>query len=438
MRTYFRFLPALLLIATPAPAADWPQWRGPSGQGYADDEKVPLEWSADKNLLWKVALPGAGHSTPIIWGNRVFLTCANANGTERIVLCVSAEEHKIIWKKSIRSDPDKTYAATSNHATASCVTDGKYVYAFFGTPGLFCFDVDGKPKWHHKFGVLTSQTGWGVGASPMLFDDLVIQNCDNDYPDFVPPGTNPKDCAPASLVALNKTTGDVVWSTPRNQGKGWSTPVLIAAPGGRVDLVLNGPLGVWGYDPKTGKEMWHCDRYPGTEENKFGEPMPLFRADRMYAAAGRANGFLQAIKLGGEGDVTKSGLLWEVTRKGIRDVGSGILAGNYLIYTDGRTGQISCYDAKSGKQLFAEVPRGLRGGKGGAAFYASPILLRGKVLCMHAEGITFVLEPGPTLKIVHKNVLSDGTDFSASPAVADGKLYLRSQIHLYCVGEKKN
>ena len=433
MRTCLR-LPLVLLVGTSSLRADgpgrWPQWRGPTGQGYSADAKVPLEWSETKNLLWKTKLPGVGHSTPIVWGNRIFLTCANADGTRRYVVCIGADG-KAKWQREIQSPPETTHN-TSSHATASCVTDGKHVYAFFGTPGLFCYDLDGKPLWHHRFGVFTSETGWGVGASPVLFENLVIQNCDNDGADFLPKGHSAREAAPMNLVALNKETGDEVWSTPRNQGRGFSTPVLISTPAGRTELVLNGPRSVWGYDPKNGHELWHCDRHPDLDNNKFGEPLPLFANGVLFTAAGRESGYLQAIKMDGSGDVTGSGLAWELPRKGIRDVGSGILAGNYLIYADGRGALISAHDVATGKQLFSERTKAQKG----KAFYASPILLNDKVLCLRQDGRTFVLDPGPTLKIVRENVLSDGTDFSASPAIADGQIYLRSQTHLYCVGKK--
>lgn len=414
----------------------WPQWRGPSGQGYVDDSRVPLEWSVNKNLLWKTPLPGSGHSTPVIWGDRAFLTCANRDGSERIVLCVRTRDGKILWNQSVyKGAPERTHQ-TNTHASPSCVTDGERVYAFFGTPGLYCFDLDGKPLWHRSFGVFTSETGWGVGASPVLFGNLVIQNCDNSGPDFAPKGVAKNDCAASELVALDKVSGKVVWRTPRNQGHGYSTPVLIPTPNDRLDLVLNGPMGVWGYDPKTGKEIWHCERHPDDERNKFGESIPVFNKELLFAPAGRESGFLQAIKLGGKGDLTNSGLVWELRRKGIRDVGSPVLVGEYLIFADGRSATLSVHDVKTGQQSYFERSPGSKGGKGGKGFYASPIVLNGKVLALRQDGVTFVLEPGAQLKIVGQNTLSDGTDFSASPAVADGRLFLRSQTHLYCVGTK--
>jgi outer membrane protein assembly factor BamB len=436
MRNLLQLLPVLFLCVSSLRAegpAWWPQWRGPSGQGYATDSKVPLEWSATKNLLWKLKLPGAGHSTPIIWGDRIFLTCANDKlGTMRYVVCIGTDG-KPKWQREIKAEGGQVHSATA-HATASCATDGKRVYAFFGTPGLFCYDLDGKLLWQHRFGIFTCSVSpnWGVGASPLLFEDLVIQNCDTDGADHLPPGHARTEAAPSHLVALNRETGDVVWSTPRDQGRGFSTPVLITTPAGRADLVLNGPQGVWAYDPKTGKELWHCYRHPDQDQNKFGEPLPLFANGMIYTAAGRETGYLQAMKMDGAGDISKTGLAWEVRRKNIRDVGSGILVGDYLLYADGRDGAISTHDIKNGNQNSEKT----KGGRQGNAFYSSPILLNGNILCLRQDGRMFVLEPGPEIKIVRENVLSDGTLFNASPAVADGKLYVRSQTHLYCIGTR--
>jgi outer membrane protein assembly factor BamB len=394
-----------------------------------------MQWNSSKNLLWKTALPGTGHSTPIIWGDRAFLTAANRDGSERFVLCIRTTDGKILWNKSVYKGPAERTHGTNTHASPSCVTDGERVYAFFGTPGLFCFDLNGKQLWHHSFGLFTSETGWGIGASPVLYENLVIQNCDNNGSDLAPKGIAKKDCAAADLVALDKISGKVVWRTPRNQGHGYSTPVVIESNGKPI-LALNGPMGVWAYDPKTGKELWHCYRHTDLDNNKFGEAIPAFNKDTLFAPAGRESGYLQAIKLDGSGDVTKSGIVWELPRKGIRDVGSGMLVGDYIYFADSRGATISAHDIKTGKQLFSERSAGGKAGKGGKGFYASPILLNGKVLCLRMDGVTFIVEPGPTLKIVGQNTLADGTDFSASPAVADGRLFLRSQTHLYCIATK--
>jgi outer membrane protein assembly factor BamB len=425
----------VLLVAFPVMAiaqgpAWWPQWRGPSGQGVADDAKVPLEWSATKNLLWKTPLPGPGHSTPVIWGERAFLTASNASGVERFVVCVRTTDGKILWQKTAHKGPPERTHSTGSHANASCATDGKLVFAFFGSAGLFCFDIDGNPLWKKSFGILTSEEGWGTAASPVLFEDLVIQNCDNDGPDFLPKGESKESAAPAALIAIDKRTGKIAWQTPRNQGRGFSTPVLIKTPEGRLDLVLNGPGGVWGYDPRTGKETWHVRRHPEMKESKFGEPVPLFTNDMLYAPAGRDNGYFQAIRLGGSGDVTSTHVAWEVRRKSTRDIGSGVMVGDYLFYADARGAILTIHDRNSGKQTMFERT------KGNKAFYASPILIQNRVLMLSMDGKTYVIEPAPTLKVERINTLSDGTVFCASPAVADGRLFLRSQTHLYCVGMK--
>ncbi|HWG42359.1 MAG TPA: PQQ-binding-like beta-propeller repeat protein [Gemmataceae bacterium] len=410
--------------------AFWTQWRGPSGQGYSKDTRVPLNWSETENLLWKTKLPGKGNSTPIIWGDRVFLTASSPNGKERLVLCVSTRDGKILWQRDATRDapPEKTYS-WNGYASASCVTDGKYVYAFFGTPGLFCYDFDGKLMWKHNFGVFTSAAGWGTAASPFLFEDLVIQNCDNDGSAALPKNAGEEKAAPMALVALDKKDGAVRWTTTRNQGRGFSTPRLMTMAGGRIDLVLNGPLGVWGYDPRTGKERWRCERIGG-EQARFGEPMPVSNGELLFVQSGRP-GPCQAIRLPGDGNVTHSHVVWQGSRKGHRDVSSPILWNGRIYTADSRAGKLSCYDLKTGKELYNER----LGGKS----LASPIAVRGKLLFLQDNGQTVVIEPGEKYQEVRRNRLGDGKelDFGASPAVADGRLFLRSQSYLYCIGEKK-
>ncbi len=273
------FLVGLAIIVTGKEISEsnWPCWRGPSGQGYSDDARVPLQWSEQHNVLWKANLPGRGNSTPIVWGDRVFLTAASPDGNERYLLCIGTRDGKVLWQRLV----SKGVAAGrthpwNGHASASCTTDGERLYAFFGNPGLFCYDMEGKQLWKYEFGIFTSH-GWGTAASPFLFEDLVIQNCDNDGAAGLPPDRKGQQAAPMALVALDKRTGKVRWQMPRNQGKGFSTPRLIGSPSGQEELVLNGPAGVWAYEPRTGKEIWHSRRFAAKEQGKYGEPMPVSR-----------------------------------------------------------------------------------------------------------------------------------------------------------------
>ena len=413
--------------------AQWAHWRGPSGQGYSDDARVPLTWNNTDNVLWKTELPAAGHSSPIVWGDHVFLTGAKNKGEERLVFCVRASDGKLLWSQTASRGvgTGEKIHAWNTYASSSSATDGKYVFAFFGTPGLFCYDFSGKLIWKHSFGIFTSEVGWGTGASPIVFDDLVIMNCDNDGARGLPPGHKAEDAAPMALVALEKETGKVRWTTPRDQGRGFSTPRLMTMPDGRLDLVLNGPLGVWGYDPRTGKERWHCLRSDPKDQARFGEPLPVDDGKVMFVSSGRP-GPCQAIKLPGTGDVTKTHILWKGERKGHRDVSSPILWEG-RVYAADKDGRITCYDLKTGKELYNERLSTK------AKSLASPIAVRGKLLFVLDNGETVVVEPAPTYKEAGRNKLGSGEllEFGASPAVADGRLFIRSQTHLYCIGARK-
>jgi outer membrane protein assembly factor BamB len=312
----------------------------------------------------------------------------------------------------------------NGYASPSCATDGTHVIAFFGTPGVFCYDFEGKLLWKKEFGIFASKAGWGTAASPFIFEETVILNCDNDGG----PGA-----APAALLALETKTGKERWSTPREQGRGFSTPRLMKVSGGRIDLVLNGPLGVWGYDPKTGKELWRCERSAPGDQSRFGEPLPVDDGERIFISSGRPGPF-QVIKMPGKGDVTSTNIVHSGVRRGHRDVSSPIVwQGN--VYTVDSNGVLSCYDFKSGKELYSG--RLLTRGSTGRSL-ASPIAVRGKLLWLLDEGTTVVVNPGSKLDIVGRNKLpGKGLDFGASPAVANGRLYLRSRSMLYCIGEKK-
>jgi outer membrane protein assembly factor BamB len=432
MRRPIMMLAFVLAIAAAVPAATPANpLRGPSGQGHFQDDKVPLTWSDSENLLWKTALPGVGNSTPAIVGDRIFLTSSSPKGEERFVICLRASNGEVLWKQTASKggDAGRTHAM-NGYASPSCAVDDTHVYAFFGTPGLFCYDFEGKLIWKRDFGLMTTDTGWGIAASPVLFENLVIQNCDNSGVAGLPKGQDPKgvgNVAAQALIALDKKTGEVKWTADRNQGKGFSTPVLMPMPGGRTDLVLNGPFGVWAYDPRSGKELWHCERHKGDGKALFGEAVPVFDQEKLVAMSGRP-GPMIAVRLGGTGDVTKTHIAWDVMRKTPRDVNSPILWKD-LLYIGDRDGNLTCHDMKDGKVIFKE-----RAGK--KCFSASPISVQGKLLFLTEDGLTVVVEPARELKVVGRNALKDPTEFRASPVIADGRLYLRSQSTLYCIGKK--
>jgi outer membrane protein assembly factor BamB len=334
-----------------------------------------------------------------------------------------ASDGKLLWQKTAASGVARERTHEWNgFASPSCAIDGTRVVAFFGSPGVFCYDLEGTLLWKKELGTFTSVAGWGTAASPVIFQDTVILNCDND---------GGLGAAPANLLALETKTGKVRWSTPRDQGRGFSTPLLAKVANARTDLVLNGPLGVWGYDPKTGKELWRCQRSDPNDLMRFGEPLPVDDGERFFVLSGRAGPF-QIFKLPNTGDVTTTNVLYTGTRRGHRDVASPILWKDRVYAVDTK-GMLSCFDIKTGKEVF-------RGpvGKGASKALGSPIALRGKLLWVLDDGITVVIEPGDKLAVAHRNKLGNGDslEFGASPAVVNGRMYLRSQSYLYCIGEK--
>jgi outer membrane protein assembly factor BamB len=416
----------LLALASAAAAQpsenNWPQWRGPRQDGHSNDARVPLRWSATENLKWRIDLPGLGHSSPIVWGERIFLT--SATKSERLVLCIDRTSGKVLWQRTAAKDPPaEPLHAWNTHASATCATDGERVYAFFGTPGLFCYDVQGNVLWSKEFGPLIAGSGWGGGAaSPMLVGDLVILN--GDHGTFRGQKDDKGiDYGPSWLWALNKRTGELVWKTERNQGMGWCTPVLWSE-GGRQELILNGQLGVWSYDPLTGKELWHVEGRGDGEG--FGEVTPVWGHGILFVFTGKP-GPAWAIKPGGAGDVSKSHVVWRKMHVD-RDVSSPVLVGDYL-YTQSRVGVATCLEAATGKERWRE--------RLGGEPCASQMCIRGKIVFLSDDGTASVIEPGPTFKLLETNKLGDGDVFRASPAIADGQLLIRSDRRLYCIEAAK-
>jgi outer membrane protein assembly factor BamB len=441
-RTICRFGTFCLVLGTAvvssaaAPTAksvdtNWPRWRGPQENGHSDDTHLPVQWT-DADVAWKTPLPGDGQSTPIIWGDRIFLTSALEQGKTRLVLCVDRKNGKVLWQQTAWTGEPEPVHKMNGWASATCVTDGEIVAAFFGRGGgLHVYSVDGKHLWSKNLGHFESP--WGVSSCPILVDDMIVQNCDADVDGYI--------------TALDKRTGNEIWRTDRLSrfdaktkakrdtddapvaatggkvsNRGWSTPIVTTL-GGRREIVLNGHEGVRAYDPATGKELWFCKSFNGR-----GEPT-VTPAGNLLCVVNGLSGDFYAIKPGGSGDVTATHMAWHTPRKGGRDTPSPIVVGKFVIVTDMK-GVFTCYDALDGHEYWKE--------RIGGNFSGSPIAANGLVYFVDEAGRTVVIEPGETLKIVAENTLSSADDeiFRASPTPCDGQILIRSTKVLYCVGKK--
>lgn len=395
----------LLFFARTGAGAEpaWPQWRGPTGDGHSTERGLHVEWDA-KAVIWKTPLKGKGQSSPIIWGDRIFLTSALDGGRKRLVMCISRKDGSILWEREAWSGTPEPSHAMNGWASATCATDGERIVAFFGKGGIHCYDLDGKPLWSRDLGTFPGP--WGTSASPIIVGDLVIQNCDAQGEAF--------------LLALDRKTGKDVWKTPRTSPErgGWSTPVLIRV-GDHDELVLNGEKAVTAYDPKSGKQLWSCKSFAGR-----GEPTVAPGRGLVHVVNG-LQGDIYAVRPGGSGDVTRTHLAWHTPRRGGRDQPSPILVGDYLLVAN-MVGLTTCYEAVSGKVLWTERLKG--------AYTAAPIAAGGLVYFQNEAGEFTVIEPGPKAKIVARNTLGvSGEVFRASPAPCAGALFARSDRTLYCV-----
>jgi outer membrane protein assembly factor BamB len=424
--------------ATAKVSTNWPQWRGPDGQGVSVETGLPIEWSNTKNVKWKTPLAGRGHSSPIVWGKKIFLTTAldgevipgrtpgvthkMSDGSDFVhpdavganlkhtfkVICVDRDTGKILWERVAYEGPvyDSRHKKAS-FASSTPATDGKYVFAFFGSEGLYAYDFKGTLLWKQQFNKLgTASVGYGV--SPILYENLVILQCDDS-------GLN------SFIVAFDKKTGKEAWRVPRKVDVTWSTPVLVHTPA-RTELVASAAEAIIAYDPLTGKELW---RHKGLESNAV--PTAVVSKDLVVVTSGYPTKIALALRGGGSGDVTgTSRLVWSYN-KGTAYVPSPILYGDYVYLMTDR-GLLTCLDAKTGKMEYegARVPKA-------TTFMASPVAYEGKILLTSEEGDTYVLKAGPKHEVIRTNSL--GEPVYASPAIADGKIFIRGQENLYCIGD---
>jgi outer membrane protein assembly factor BamB len=413
-------------------AENWPQWRGPGSQGISKETDLPTEWQPDRNIAWKTELPGSGHSSPAVWEDRIYLTAViegeaipGAKAVEHIqggkpwvhpdsvaadrkhtfkVMALDTRDGRIVWERTAYEGP--VYDARhrrSSFAGPTAATDGRMVFAYFGPEGLYAYDTAGKLAWKvvEKFPTL----GLGTGTSPVLFEDLVIIQRDEDNGDH------------SVVVAYDKQSGREVWKTKRTVEISWGTPVFIQA-GDRTELVTNGSEHIIGYDPRTGKELW---RTKGVQSNAIHTP--LVGHGLVIVTAGFPAKRIIAIRPGAVADDRR--VAWEYT-KGTGYVLSNILYGDYLyLLTD--NGIVTCLDPRTGQVHYegGRVPSPAR-------FMGSPVAFAGFVALTSEDGDTYMLKAGPTHAIVRTNSVDEPV-FS-SLAIANGRIYIRGAKHLFAIG----
>lgn len=387
-----------------AAEGDWPAWRGPTGDGHTVESGIPIRWD-EQSIVWKTPLEGDGQSSPVIVKDRIFLTTALNKGAQRVVFCVNRLDGKILWREVVWTGEPEGSHAMNGWASATCAADDERVVAFFGRGGLHCFSHDGTKLWSKDLGKFEGP--WGTGASPIIVGDLVIQNCDAEVE--------------ASVTALNKQTGEIVWKTPRDipTRGGWSSPILFSVDG-RPEVALNGFNGVTGYDPVSGKKLWFCKSFSGR-----GEPTVTFGHGLLFLVNGTP-GDLYAVRPGGEGDVTGSHMSWHTPRRAGRDQPSPIVVGDFMIVAS-MEGVACGYDVVSGRELWKD--------RLGGKFTSSPIAASGLAYFQSDSGETVVVKPGPELDVVARNVLPVATDelYRASLCPSRGQIFSRSNRALYCL-----
>ena len=407
----------LFALASSAQAENWPGWRGPRGDGSSDEKNVPTKWDGanGENIVWKVEVPGGGHASPVVWGDRIFLASCLEQESDRLLLCLDRRDGKLLWKKSVMKSPLEKKHHLNSYASSTPATDGKLVYVSFlegsqageakgARMAVAAYDFKGNRQWLVYPGPFSSVHGYC--SCPVLFEDKVIVNGDHD--------------GDAYLVALERATGKILWKVPReNKTRSYCTPIIRQIDG-RWQMVLSGSKCVASYDPHNGSRHWIID---GPTE-QFVASM-VYNGDMLFLTAGFPDHHILAIKPDGEGNVTDTHIAWRTTEN-CSYVPSPIVVGDYfLIVSDEGIG--SCYRASSGERLWRQ--------RLGPHYSASLVAAAGLVYFLSDEGVTTIVQPGDKCQQVASNPLGEAC--YASPAVSQGQIYLRGEKHLYCIGGKE-
>lgn len=449
MTLFFGLLMTLLFIVaaadnladTDTPAdyeKNWHQWRGPNMTGVSPNGNPLLDWSESKNVKWKIEIPGKGNSTPIIWGDQLFVLTAAPKGEEIkpaesnqgqerrrrgppsrkathvhkfMVFSINRHNGEIIWQRTVKEElPQEATHDLGSWASGSPITDGEHVYAYFGSQGLYCFDMQGNLQWERDFGQMSKHMQFGEGSSPTLYKDKIIVLWDHEGDSF--------------LFVLDKKTGKDVWKAARDERTSWATPLVVEVKG-KPQIITSATQRVRSYDLDSGKLVWECS---GMTANVI--PAPMVADGILYLASGFRGNAMMAVRLSdAEGDITGTdAIVWKYDGKETPYAPSGLLYEDKLYVLRSNNGILSCFDAKTGNPIYSGKRM-----EGMGNLYSSPVAAQGRIYILGHNGIMYVIKAGPIFKILAVNPLDD--NFNASPAVIGDMMYLRGYKHLYCIGE---
>ena len=416
--------------------ANWPQWRGPLMTGVAPNGNPPVEWSESKNIHWKVEIPGRGHATPIVWGERVFIQTAvrtdqKVEGRERVkpsqgrrawmgsvapthiheftILALDRQTGRTVWQRVLRKQlPHEGGHQDASQASNSPATDGEHIIAFFGSRGLYCLDMQGKVLWTKDLGKMETRMGFGEGSSPVLYGDTVVVNWDHEGQSFV--------------AAFDKHTGKQRWKVDRDEATSWATPIVVEANGAQ-QVVTSATNRIRSYDLATGSLRWQCG---GMTRNVV--PTPVRDDGLLFLMSGFRGSALLAVRLSkASGDITDSNsIAWTYGGNGTSYVPSPLLYEGSLYFLHTNKAILSCVNAKTGEPHYTQQRlEGLQG------VYASPVAANHRIYIAGRGGKVAVIESAPKFKLLVTNTLDEG--FAASPAIAGDEIFLRGRKHLYCI-----
>lgn len=411
----------ILLLTSLAFGENWAHWRGPEGNGTSPSAKPPVTWSETKNIKWKAPVPGRGSGSPVVWKDKIFVVSAVAsNGGrgfdgERLsklkfnLFCFHRENGKLIWEKTaVSATPHEGTHSTNGFASASPCTNGRHVYAHFGSRGLYCYTIDGELVWKRDdFGKMNTRNTFGEGSSPTLIDNMILLPWDHE--------------GPSALYALDQLTGKTIWKTERkDEPTNWCTP-FVAEHNGQKQVIMNGQTFIRSYDLKTGGELW---RIAGKAQRPV--TCAVAKDDLVIVASGFRGSYGGAFRLSGRGDLkgTKD-VVWS-WEKNTPDLASPVLSGDLLYMHKAKSASLSCINPLTGEAHYtaSKIP-------GLSTLYASPVAANGHLFITGRSGTTVVIKDQTKLEIVSTNSVGEGVD--ATPALVDDQIFIRGEAHLFCI-----